>query len=798
MLTERETDSGSVTDRLLALTSQAVQLDATLAAECAAQAARLPGVLANAESAVRPLLHQLHTHTTEMHTVIADTADLADRISRKVRLLDADQQKVRRLLALLDDLCEVRDSAVDVAFALDTHDWELAATHIQRFLKHDVELIRRVFNKYKLVPASAPNPPPVSINQSEFSIEDDDARNGKNSSLTPQNFINTSQADLFCPPGAPDPIDTLTAAKSSLLTIISREFDAAVKSGNEASIIRFFKLFAVIDERALGLDKFSAVLASVVKRLAQDFMRGAGDADQIPTFYADILTRLFEAVASLIDKQELIVERNYGPGRLLRVIVALQTEMDIQTGIMLDSFEDRRSIARKISDINALNLANSQNKPPPLAASALDPREVDALINEIAIISARTRLFNRFLDVRTKGEEKKLAALKEAGELTSPKTSGPSVAEGEQSSVEQGSERPKELEGVFLNEISRLTRRVKELLSTFAVLQNFFLKKSIEKALKLDEHEPGSQTSSSVEDVFYIVKTSMSRTLSTVDSLTICTVLESVGRILETEYVSGIQKRVSGNIGTLETKEGKVGVLIALNNLDVSCDYITKLVKEIDNDVGRLFGDSSPNELEKIATCLATVTNYGVSFKKMLMVWVESIFTQMIKPKIRPTLLDCFKDVKYVLTDDEYAEIDAQDAFMKRFIRDFGKLISLFKSTYSARNQNQTVSYFVDAILSEWERYMFVSLKFNALGALRFDKDLRAATSFLTMLTSWSIRDKFARLNNACALLNIEGLGEVAEIVGVSAGWRLSNGDVKKVLALRTELNFGDIAQLKI
>ncbi|KAJ3082538.1 Golgi transport complex subunit 4, partial [Rhizoclosmatium hyalinum] len=360
--------------------------------------------------------------------------------------------------------------------------------------------------------------------------------------------------------------------------------------------------------------------------------------------------------------------------------------------------------------------------------------------------------------------------------------------------------RPTELDNISLNKQSTLTRRIKEIMSNFSTLQEFFLKKSIEKALKLDLHEPGSLTSSSVDDVFYITKTSVTRTFLTSDPLTICSVLESVGRILETEYVAVFLKRLGGgNMGTLETKEGKVGVLVILNNLDTSCDYITKLVKEINGEIDRSFGQTSPAaELERLRTCLGSLTDYGSSFKRSLMVWVENIFNQMIKPKIRPTMADVCKDVKYVLSDEEYTEADSQDVFFKRFVREFGKIIALFKSTYSPRNHNQNVSYFIDAILAEWERHMFANVKFNALGALRFDKDLRSVTSYLTSLTTWSIRDKFVRLNNASALLNVEGLGEVAEVMGVSAGWRLSVADVKRVLALRVDFNAADIAQLRL
>jgi hypothetical protein len=48
-----------------------------------------------------------------------------------------------------------------------------------------------------------------------------------------------------------------------------------------------------------------------------------------------------------------------------------------------------------------------------------------------------------------------------------------------------------------------------------------------------------------------------------------------------------------------------------------------------------------------------------------------------------------------------------------------------------------------------------------ATGGLQFDKEVRALCSYLTSLTAWTIRDKFARLIQVANLLNLETLQEV-------------------------------------
>ena len=49
--------------------------------------------------------------------------------------------------------------------------------------------------------------------------------------------------------------------------------------------------------------------------------------------------------------------------------------------------------------------------------------------------------------------------------------------------------------------------------------------------------------------------------------------------------------------------------------------------------------------------------------------------------------------------------------------------------------------------------YFIVS---NQLGGLQFDKELRSLVGYLTDVTQWTIRDKFARLTQIATVLNLE------------------------------------------
>ena len=49
----------------------------------------------------------------------------------------------------------------------------------------------------------------------------------------------------------------------------------------------------------------------------------------------------------------------------------------------------------------------------------------------------------------------------------------------------------------------------------------------------------------------------------------------------------------------------------------------------------------------------------------------------------------------------------------------------------------------------------------SKLGGLQFDKELRSLVGYLTAITQWTVRDKFARLTQMATILNMERVGRL-------------------------------------
>ncbi|CAG8755388.1 2108_t:CDS:2, partial [Racocetra persica] len=490
-----------------------------------------------------------------------------------------------------------------------------------------------------------------------------------------------------------------------------------------------------------------------------------------PNFYGYAILKLFENIATIIDQHQPVVEAHYGPGKMIRVIERLQEECDKQCRIILDTFRDERQIHRKVADIKIYNTSKKPIGPqrsgqPREIDNVPDPRELDVVLTELAMISARTHLYYRFIEARANSEVEATKASREA----------------DVSLIEKDGN---DYDPTSITRNSELSKQVKSLMADFLVMEEYFFRKAIEKAMIIDDYDEGSITSSCVGDVFYILKECLTRALSTSDFECLTSMVNLVNQSLEFDYITLFQKRLVTAFATPEPKDAKTGYMILLNNLDVSRDYMQRLTTEL-----MTLPSISDDSKEKVQRCFIRLNEATTNkFQQILQNGLEQLFTQMVKPRIRPILQDAYKDIKYVLSEDEYHEQESNDSFAKRFVSGFDALIQIYQSTFSDNNYNQLMMHILESVTNMLEKTVF-GTKFNQYGALRFDKDLRAVNNYFSTKMRWVFRDKMTRLNQISTLLNLESLSEIYDYWGSATKatspitWRLTVAEAKKIVGL--------------
>ncbi|RIA99525.1 COG4 transport protein [Glomus cerebriforme] len=685
---------------------------------------------------LRPQLGTLHTQAANLLNIINGTSSVAERISAQVRQLDLEQSRVQESIKLVEDVQELKLCITGLHQAMYMKDYETAASYVNRVSALDKKILDGEF---------AEN----SVPSSEY----------------------------------PDiPTKTLHDAKENLFVIFSREFETAVHHKDQENISRFFKLFPLIGKETEGLDKYSKFVCGIIAGKSQ---ANLAEIAVGTNFYGNALTKLFENIALIIDQHQSAVETHYGPGKMIRVIERLQEECDKQSKIILHTFCDAKQIQRKLSDIRTYN--NAQKRVSVIQRpgqsrevdSMPDPRELDVVLSELAMISARTHLYYRFMESRAKLE------------VEAMQVNGSDV-----SLLEKDANK---YDASVIIKTSGLSKQVKLLMNDFIVMEEYFLRKSIEKAMKIDKYEEGSATSSCVEDVFYILKECLTRTVTTSDMECLISMVNLVNQSLKDDYLAIFRERLLTAFATAEPKDAKFGYMILLNNLDVSCDYMQRLTSEL-----IMIPSITKENYEKVHKCFTSLNNItSDNFKPMLQSGLNELFTQMIKPRIRPILQEAYKDIKYVLDQDEYHEQEADDNFAKRFVAGFDNLVKIYQTTFTENNYNQIMMHILESVINLWEKTV-LGTKFNQYGALRFDKDLRSVNNYFSAKMQWPFRDKLTRLNQISTLLNLESLSEIHEYWGSATKvtspitWRLTVTEAKKIVGLRIDFSTEEIAKLKL
>lgn len=231
-------------------------------------------------------------------------------------------------------------------------------------------------------------------------------------------------------------------------------------------------------------------------------------------------------------------------------------------------------------------------------------------------------------------------------------------------------------------------------------------------------------------------------------------VSETFKKHLSESLQAGLRSRIDlsrllSNRST-EPEQQKISSLVVLNNLDLSVDFLGRLVSDLSSDIKRAFGAS--HEAHKIESAVHDLAATANELRQVLAVGIDQLVAANVASKIK-SLVDGM-EVSYELTQQDIDAFDKQSAAMTTIIAGIGSMLEEFKGALSRNNHDAFVGSLAVCVAKVLEGRIFHQ-GFNALGAIQFDRDIRSLSAFLSANTSWSVRDRFARLQQLCTVLNL-------------------------------------------
>ncbi|XP_053304581.1 conserved oligomeric Golgi complex subunit 4 isoform X2 [Spea bombifrons] len=655
-----------------------------------------------------PNLQLIEGDAEQLSGMISFTCNLAENVSSKVRQLDLAKSRLYQAIQRADDILDLKFCMDGVQTSLRNEEYEQAAAHIHRYLCLDKSVIEL-------------------------------SRQGKEGSMIDAN------------------LQHLQEAEQHLKVLVSEKFDAATRAGDLHQVERFFKIFPLLGLHEEGISRFSEYLCRQVAKKAEENLQLALVSDsserRATLLFADTLTLLFEGIARIVETHQPVLETYYGPGKLYILLKHLQAECDRQVEKVVDKFLQQRDYHRKFQQVqNSMMRASSMER--------IEPRDLDPILAEVTLMSARTELYLRFIKRRVSSDF-------EVGDAM--------ASEG----VKQ--EHQQSLDKLLRHCLLRCS--MQELIGYYITMEEFYMRESVNKAVAMDSCEQGQLISSMVDDVFYIVKKCVGRALSSSSIDCLCAMINLATTMLESDFrevlcnklrmgfpattFQDIQRGVTSAVnliqqGKFDSKgietndEAKMSFLVSLNNVEVCSENIMTLKKNLENDCHKLFSQDLGGEQAKgkIDSCLADMASVSNKFKDLLQEGLGELNNTAVKPQVKPWI-NLFLSVSHNIEEEEFNDYEANDPWVQQFITNMEELKAEFKASLSPVIYENLTSLLTSLIATELEKVVLKST-FSRLGGLQFDKELRSLIAYLTTVTTWTIRDKFARLSQMATILNLE------------------------------------------
>jgi len=196
---------------------------------------------------------------------------------------------------------------------------------------------------------------------------------------------------------------------------------------------------------------------------------------------------------------------------------------------------------------------------------------------------------------------------------------------------------------------------------------------------------------------------------------------------------------------------------------------------------------------------LSDLMKTSTEFQRLSQSIMEQV-AQKVVPLVLVEAVELLTQLSFNLSDSEYAALDADDPWVSDLLQRMEEHLGWLQSLLTSQNY-ESLTHAVLGMVAKRVEALLLQKRFNQLGGLLLEKDVRNIVSYTANLSQRTVRDKFARLSQMATLLNLESPGEVVDYWGENADsmmWRLTPFEVKRVLKLRVEFLASDVDELNL
>ncbi|KAG7663918.1 COG4 [[Candida] subhashii] len=377
------------------------------------------------------------THSNELSQLFQVANDLGHSLTYKIKSLDEEIGNVDKTLDFVKNIQLLKNNINQAHYAIEHNNWELAAQCIHKITSNlPRELIDGKFASVVIPSTDIPELPHVAI----------------------EKWI------------------------KKLTNVFKDKFNEAAQARNVEHLTKYFQLFPMIGQEEIGLNCYSKFICEIINETSKSLISRTNDVnpdDLIPGVFATITMQLFESISMMLSQHGPLIKRYYSstyPGALSYVITKIQREIDMQIGIISDTFYDMRRLDKYFQDISLYNF-------PILAARQ----------NQLREQSNESRKSGEYFDTSMEINDNDLVPIRHIGDMLSELASifhhwsmyCKFITIKYFNTQQEGSEL---LSLPDLISKSNFTKKINEkLLPSLETLHKFYFRRSLEKAITIEE-----------------------------------------------------------------------------------------------------------------------------------------------------------------------------------------------------------------------------------------------------------------------------------------------------------------------
>lgn len=503
----------------------------------------------------------------------------------------------------------------------------------------------------------------------------------------------------------------LHQAESNLREIILKKFEDAVQSNEPHDVERFFKIFPLLNQHKLGLRIYSNYLCRLLDESIKVKMSQESN-------HLNQLKILYEHTAKLVDANQPLIETYYGPGNLIDCIKIVQQECDQKSNKIILSYQSNLDLGALQNTIQKLLKTTVTN------IVRNDPREIDQILNDLVSINSSSERYLSFLIERVL---KDLDALKDdkAVEHSKEDKYPPNKADDKN----RYNDKYDELINLYRN--CKLSLTLQDLNCSYVLLEEYFLRESISKAIQLDDLDGENNLTSMLDDTFFILKKCSKRALMTRSMDVLCAIVNHCVSVLDTVFYDTLNDRLrygypispgianaldlsqaynvlhSGRYlaNSTDLEKNRLLYLTSLNNFNTACDYIRTFKATVLEDARKELNALRKQELDKLEPCLVEFLSIISKFQTTINSGLCQICKAILKPKIK-YWIDSFLGESHLLSENEIAKYEASEGlrpFTQEFLVNIDKLIHSFKPNLTTANYEGLINVFTIELTTRLE-----------------------------------------------------------------------------------------------